>query len=172
MAEVRRQAPISDRALPMLERRYGDWSEVTQLLPNLRARRPARIPDGFRLTALQSFVPEADGNFDNVVGTYTGPGDAICSIDQFLMEGPEEVDLQRTLAANPPPEIAHGVLDLKGITAYWMAGTVSNDADGQRTGWDRTNTVLTWSEGRTGYRIQARGLALADLVQLALGLRP
>jgi hypothetical protein len=168
VSETLRHEPLAAKAPATIERRYHDWAEaITETTP-FRARRPARTPSGFRLTALQAFAPDhREADFDNLVATYTGQGEAIYSIHQFEIARPDEFDIRKTLAASPPAEIAHGVLDLHGKRAYWIAGSVRANADGTDAGWDRTTTVMTWSDDMVGYRIEGRGLSLTAIAQIA-----
>lgn len=172
MSDVRRLPALGPKDLDSLEYRYRNWAEAAATVSVIRVREAKHVPSGFSLTALQSFVPAVEGHDrpEGVVATFTGPGDAIYSVDQFYIAEQGKFDISQTIAAQPPPEVAHGVLELNGTTAHWIAGAVRVDEMGNGTGWDRSMTVLTWSEGNTGYRVEARGLGLAQLVEVAAGL--
>lgn len=172
MSDVRRLPALGPKDLDTLEYRYRDWAEAAAAVGVIRVRTAKHVPKGFALTALQSFAPAMEGHDgpEGVVATFTGPGDAIYSVDQFYIAEQGKFDIRQTIAAKPPPEVAHGVLELNGATAHWIAGAFRVDQTGRGTGWDRTMTVLTWSEGNTGYRVEARGLTLPQLVEVAAGL--
>ena len=45
------------------------------------------------------------------------------------------------------------------------------DDAGRQLGWDRSVTVLTWTAGTVGYRLEGKGVTLAELVRVAESLR-
>lgn len=159
--------------LPAKEIRYASWEEA-QARVVFALKEPAWLPEGYWLSALQSFVPQtgssADEIVDSVVATYTGPDGSYLSVDQFWLAKPEEFDLRTTLS-KPPAGVGHGVVQVGGQTALWQAGIATLDEAFNPTGWDSSVIVLTWVEGRIGYRLQANGVDLATLVRVGDSLR-
>lgn len=155
--------------LPAKEIRYASWEEA-KTRAGFVLREPGWLPEGYWLSALQSFVPDtgssADETIDSVVATFTGPDGSYLTVDQFWLAEPAKFDLNKTLP-NPPTGVGHGVVQVAGRNALWQAGVATLDAAGSPTGWDSSVTVLTWLDGRTGYRLQANAVDLAGLVRIA-----
>lgn len=156
----------------LVELRYASFEDAQRALTF--SIRPMRgIPPSMRLTALQSFQLTGDGVSDGeskpnaLSATFTGPG-SILSVDQFEVDRDEPFDVRGTLPHDPPSDIARGSLQVGDTTAFWMAGAMI--ASGAAESWDLSVLVLTWLRNGVGYRIQARGLTLADLVAVAASL--
>lgn len=47
-------------------------------------------------------------------------------------------------------------------SALWAGAVMTFDDAGNELGWDRSMTVLTWTDGAVGYRLQAKGLDLEN----------
>lgn len=158
----------------LVDRRYEGWAAARAAV-DFTLKEPSWTPPGFWLSALQSFVPDApelELAPQSVVASFSGPdgSDAYYWIDQFAIARPDEFDIASTV---PVAEagIPHGVVQVAGLKALWSGGVMTLDAVGQQLGWDRSLTVLTWADGNVGYRLEARGLSLLDLVRVAESLQ-
>lgn len=159
--------------MPAREIRFATWDEA-KARASFSLRTPGWTPPGFWLSALQSFgldtdPPAAAVEVDSVVASFTGPDGQYAWLDQFWLAQPETFDLARSLP-EPGPGIGHGVVRIGGRNALWQAGVVTLDNAGNPTGWDRSVLVLTWVDGQTGYRLQAKGLDLAALSRMGESL--
>jgi len=154
--------------LPAKEIPYAAWDEA-KARAGFALKEPAWLPEGYWLSALQSFVPEtgssAGETIDSVVATYTGPEWSYLTVDQFWLAEPAKFELSMTLP-KPPAGAGRGVVQVAAQRALWQAGIATLDAAGSPTGWDPSVVVLTWLEGRTGYRLQTNGVDLAALVRV------
>lgn len=160
--------------IELREHRYPNW-DAARAAVDLTLKEPAWTPNGFSLSALQSFVPEVAGSDvtpQSIVASFSGPdgSDAYYWIDQFAIATPAEFDIARTLPV-AAPDLPHGVIEVGGLKALWSGGMMTLDDAGQPAGWDRSVTVLTWSDGDLGYRLEGKGVSLADLVRVAESLR-
>lgn len=166
-AEARRPGEIVNAK----EYRFSSWQEAHKAA-SFALREPSWVPDGFWLSALQSFVPDLGADsaeIDAVVASFTGPRDSYVTVDQFWIAKPDEFDLDRSLP-NPPASIASGVVAVGAQSARWQAGVVDLDAAGDPVGWDSSVLVVTWVDGQTGYRLAAKNLDLATVVRIAESL--
>ena len=158
--------------MPAHEIRFATWDEA-KAKASFSLRTPGWTPPGFWLSALQSFMPEdptaADVEIDSVVASFTGPDGRYAWLDQFWLAQPDKFDLARSLP-EAGPGIGHGVIRIAGRNALWQAGVVTLDDAGNPTGWDTSVLVLTWVDGQTGYRLQAKGLDLAALSRMGESL--
>jgi len=156
----------------LVELRYASFEDAQRALP-FSIKLPRGIPPSMRLTALQSFqltgegVSDAASKPNSLSATYTGPR-SILSVDQFDFDRDEPFDVRGTLPHDPPADIGRGSLQVGDATAFWMAGAMVDS--GATESWDSSVLVLTWVRNGVGYRIQARGLTLADLVPVATSL--
>lgn len=156
------------------EVRFADWAAARAAV-DFGLKQPSWTPEGFWLSALQTFLPAAEGvavTPQSVVATFSGPhgSEAYYWIDQFAIARPQEFDLASTLPV-AGADIPHGVIDVAGTHALWSGATMTLDAAGRQLGWDRSVTVLTWTDGRVGYRLEGKGVTLAELVRVAESLR-
>jgi hypothetical protein len=157
------------------EIRYASWPDSARAAVDFTLKEPAWTPGGFWLSALQSFVPDAPGvdvTPQSIVASFTGPvgSDAYYWIDQFVIARPAEFDIASTLPV-ASPDIPHGVIEVGGLKALWSGAIMTLDDAGQPMGWDRSVTVVTWSDGELGYRLEGKGVSLADLLRVAESLR-
>ena len=157
------------------DRRFATWAEASDAAVDFALKEPRWTPAGFWLSALQSFVPDAPGlelTPQSVVATYSGPdgSGAYYWIDQFVIARADEFDIASTLPV-AGPDIPNGVVKVAGLNALWSGAVMTLDATGEQLGWDRSATVLTWTDGNVGYRLEGKGVTLLDLVRIAESLR-
>ena len=167
-------AGTGGQQLELVDQRFDDWDGARAAV-DFALKEPRWTPEGFWLSALQSFVPDAPGlelTPQSVVATFTGPdgSGAYYWIDQFVIARPDEFDIASTLPV-AGPDIPHGVVQVAGLNALWAGAVMTLDATGQQLGWDRSVTVLTWTDGNVGYRLEGKGVTLVDLVRIAESLR-
>jgi len=158
---------------PLQDVRYPEW-EAARAAVRFPLKVPGAIPPDFSEPVLQSFVVDGPDAGDaaipvSVVATYSGPDDAVLSIDQFEI-GDAAFEIGKTLPADPPASISRGTITVNGKAGYWMAGVATSDDSGAGTGWDDRVLVLTWADGNVGYRLQATGLDLVALTAIARSL--
>jgi len=140
--------------LPVREARYRTWAEAASEV-RFPLREPRWLPEGYWLSALQSFVPDIDGGDPTpnaVIATYSGPGRDYIVFDQFWVERLEEFDVASTL---PFPPTEGDVIEVAGHRALWQAGT------------DESNLILVWQDGQVGYRLEGSLVDLETLIRLA-----
>lgn len=144
--------------LPVIELRYGTWGEAAAKV-SFPLREPRWLPEGYWLSALQSFVPDVgedkDRSVDSVVATYTGSGRDHIVFDQFRVARPDEFDIASTL---PHPPTREDVIEVANRKALWQAGS------------DPSNLVLVWQDEQVGYRLEGVGVDLASLIRVAASL--
>jgi hypothetical protein len=163
-----------EQQLDLVGHWFADWDEARAAV-DFTLKEPGWTPDGFWLSALQSFVPDVPGQEltpQSVVATFSGPdgSSAYYWIDQFVIARPDEFDIASTLPV-AGPDIPHGVVQVAGLNALWSAAVMTLDGTGQQLGWDRSVTVLTWTDGDVGYRLEGKDVSLLDLVRIAESLR-
>ena len=173
-ARVLAGAGSGGQQVEMVDQRFQDWDGARAAV-DFALKEPRWTPEGFWLSALQSFVPDAPGLElapQSVVATFSGSdgSGAYYWIDQFVIARPDEFDITSTLPV-AGPDVPHGVAQVAGLNALWSGAVMTLDATGQQLGWDRSVTVLTWTDGNGGYRLEGKGVTLLDLVRIAESLR-
>jgi len=153
--------------VPAKEFHFDTWAQASARAA-FAVREPGWIPDGYSLSALQSFQPSATadgGLLDSIVATYTGPNGDYLIVDQFWLADPSLFDLDRYLP-QPPAGIGHGVAMVASHSGRWQAGTLTLDDAGNPARWDPSVTVLAWLDGQRAFRLEGRGPDLAALVRV------
>jgi hypothetical protein len=153
--------------VPAREFDFDTWAQASAQA-TFAVREPGWIPDGYWLSALQSFQPSAtpDGDLlDSIVATYTGPNGDYLIVDQFWLADPSLFDLNRYLP-QPPAGIGHGVAMVASHSGRWQAGKLTLDDAGNPARWDPSVTVLAWLDGQKAFRLEGHGPDLAALVRV------
>jgi len=156
-------------SLATAEVRYSSWAEAASKV-SFPLREPRWLPEGYWLSALQSFVPDIDGGAPTpnaVIATYSGPGRDYIVFDQFWVERLEEFDVASTLPRGTR-DSGHGVIQVGSHAAFWRAGLPTREHLDGRAVWDETISILTWVDGQMGYRVQGKNATLSTLTRVAI----
>lgn len=147
----------------------GSWDAAADRV-GWPLRRPGWVPDGYQLAALQGFfAPEEAGGIESVLATYLRNGIAL-GVEQFAISDPETFRIELNVDAGDLTEISTGQTTVDGRTAFWASG-VGMVSTGLPS-LDRGSLLLTWSDGRTGFRITSGTLDLETLQRVADSLAP
>lgn len=171
MLKVNQATGADPVIVPAKEFRFDTWAQASAQAA-FAVREPGWIPDGYWLSALQSFQPPAtpDGDLlDSIVATYTGPDGDYLIVDQFWLADPSLFDLDRYLS-QPPAGIGHGVVMVASHSGRWQAGKLTLDDAGNPARWDPSVTVLAWVGGQKAFRLEGHGPDLAALVRVGASL--
>jgi hypothetical protein len=126
------------------------------------------MPDGYELAALQGIGQPADPEaITAVVGTYLRSGTPL-TIEQFTIADPEAFRIELSVPGDDLDKVSTGRTTVGGNSALWATGLGVATVGGPPL--DVDTMVLTWSDGRVGYRLTSREDDLGTLRRIATSL--
>jgi hypothetical protein len=129
--------------------------------------RPGWLPAGYDLVTLQGFAPPSDPEaIGSVVATYLRDGVPL-SIEQFTIADPDAFRIELNGTGNALDLVTTGRTTVDGRAAFWADGVQILTVGGPDSD---VEMILTWSDGRVGYRITGRYLDLDDLRRISTSL--
>lgn len=166
MQEARRRSeePVGANPVPMVSLRSWDDAVASAAWP---VRRPAWLPDGYHLSALQRSDSRDGTSIDTVVAIYLRNGMPL-TIEQFPVAHADAFGVDLSVTADEVDDVATGQTTVGGRLALWASGVVANTSGGGTLSLGQM--MLAWSDGEVGYRLTARAVDLADLRRVATSL--
>ena len=163
------EAEAADRPLeadtrPLTSMQFDSWEEAAGAIawPILR---PAWLPGGYDLAALQGFSGENGREvLDWVSATYLRNG-ILLSFDQFEILDPDDPSVEVNLPGYELGDVSAGQTMVGDHPAFWASGLI-----GTLGGSEVEVLELVWNDGRVGYRIAARNEDLEALERIAESL--
>ena len=146
---------------------FASWDEAS-LATAWPVLRPHRLPDGYDLVSLQGFAPGTDPEaIESVFATYLRHGTPLI-IDEFLVDDADALRIELTVWGDELDGVTTGRTTVNGHAAFWAVGPGIQTGGGP--GGETETIVLTWSDGRVGYRIAGKDVDLDDLRRVATSL--
>jgi len=146
---------------------FASWDEARRATawPVLR---PRWLPAGYDLATLQGFASSTDPETnESLVATYLRHGVPL-SVEQFAIADPDAFRVELNVKGNGLKGVTTGRTTVDGHAAFWADGVEIMTVTGP--GSDVDTLLLTWSDGRVGYRITGRDLELDHLRRIATSL--
>jgi len=143
---------------------FRTWDDARAAVP--WAAEPGWLPHGYNLAALQGFTAVSDPDaIGTVVAIYLHNGTPL-SIEQFAIADSGDFRVELELPRRDIDDVTTGRTTVGRLGAFWADGVAVQTGQGLQA----QTLVLTWSDGRVGFRITARDTDLDALRRIGASL--